>query len=194
MCEYENCIEIENRPIYFLVGENGCWLPLRHFIEPKGYVQIKWKGKLKRLHRLMYEFINDIILPSNIHVRHKVCDNPTCFNPFHLAQGTAYDNSQDKKDHGRQPMGEQIYNSKLTDAAVIEIRSSAGKTIKELADKYGVGISCIRNALKGKTWKHVGNAKKKGKKRSARMPDKPPAKRNDGYIDKELLKITKPLN
>lgn len=53
--------------------------------------------------------------------------------------------------------GERSPKAKLTEAAVIEARSrrSAGESYVSMAREYGVSRVALRNAVIGKTWKHV---------------------------------------
>jgi hypothetical protein len=54
-------------------------------------------------------------------------------------------------------VGEEQTNSKLTDEAVKEIKATYfkyGQGLK-LAKKFGVSIFTIRDAAKGRSWKHV---------------------------------------
>jgi len=53
--------------------------------------------------------------------------------------------------------GEDIANSKLTEAAVRQIRKQAdeGVAAKDLAKQYKVSRDTIYDVVKRKTWKHV---------------------------------------
>jgi hypothetical protein len=56
------------------------------------------------------------------------------------------------------PRGEEHFNSKLTDAIILEIRRSYkedGLFQREIAKKYGVSQSLIALVVKRKTWEHV---------------------------------------
>jgi hypothetical protein len=80
-----------------------------------------------------------------------LCGIDACCNPEHIVFGTSKENAMDKIKHGS-------CNNILTREDVIEIRK-AYQTNKysqdTLADKYGVSRGTIRDALVGKTWKHV---------------------------------------
>jgi hypothetical protein len=54
----------------------------------------------------------------------------------------------------RHSRGERTPNSKLTDGAVREIRTSTA-ALDELAAKFGVRASTVQKAMVGLTWKHV---------------------------------------
>ncbi len=96
-------------------------------------------------------------IPLGILVLH-TCDNRACVNPAHLFLGTHLDNSRDMVDKGRQvaprPAGESHGESKLTDSAVREIRSSP-LTGRALAAQFGVSESAVSLVRRGKSWTHV---------------------------------------
>lgn len=76
-----------------------------------------------------------------------------CVNPKHLRWATPSENSADKIEHGTVITGSRHYNSKLTEADVVVIRSLKGIVKqRELAKFYGVGITCINKILKGRSW------------------------------------------
>ena len=54
-------------------------------------------------------------------------------------------------------LGEKNHSAKLTEQKVIDIRKKykEGSTYQKLADEYGVGISCIFNAVSYITWPHL---------------------------------------
>ena len=82
-----------------------------------------------------------------------------------LRWDTHLNNEKDKARHGRNVgnrgniKGEDNGSSKLTDAAVLDIRQRyalGGARQVELAEEYGVAQTKISSALRGETWKHVG--------------------------------------
>ena len=62
-------------------SDNGCllWPGSKH---GRGYGQVKWKGKLTYVHRLVYEFLKGPI-PEGDSLDH-LCCNTACANPEHL--------------------------------------------------------------------------------------------------------------
>jgi hypothetical protein len=94
------------------------------------------------------------------HVMHR-CDNRRCFNPKHLALGSAADNFWDMVTKGRSPVvgnaGERAPNAKLSDKSVREmrIRAAGGETITSLARAFNVSDHTAGFAIRGLTWKHV---------------------------------------
>jgi len=131
----------------------GCWLWKAH-INTGGYGVFGHKGGPKTAHRVSYELhIGEI--PDGLCVLHH-CDIPNCVNPDHLFLGTQADNMADMYAKGRRPrpVGEAHPGAVLNNAKVINIRTS-NKTIKELADKYGVRLGTIYNVLSRVSWDHV---------------------------------------
>lgn len=118
--------------------------------------------------------------PGDFHILHK-CDNPPCCRPDHLFKGTQAENLADMtakgrgdfircpperrargKRHGSQthpesrPVGEKVWNSKLTVEQVLEIRALRGlRTHQSIADQYGVGRVAITDIMSGRNWKHI---------------------------------------
>lgn len=123
-------------------------------------------------HRLAWIYTNGVISDGLI-VRHKVCDNPACCNPAHLATGTHQDNSNDCTEKRRQsfgekhsqavmpnrPRGENHYASKINEDQAREIYRLYADTktpLKEICDRFGVKKAAIRRIVQGETWKHLG--------------------------------------
>lgn len=71
-----------------------------------------------------------------------------------LRWDTRKSNHADKIKHGTWQGGEANGNSKLTVAAVLDIRSSR-ESYKRLADKYGVSCTSIYRVKKRELWGHV---------------------------------------
>lgn len=109
-------------------------------------------------HRMAYELaIGEI--PPGMEICHR-CDNPRCINPEHLFAGTKRDNAADRDAKGRHFAlnGEEHPASKLTKRIVRDARwerAYRGTSFLELARKYGVSKTTMRNAVIGKTWQHV---------------------------------------
>lgn len=108
-----------------------------------------------RAHRFSYELHYGQI-PDGMEVCHK-CDNPGCVNPAHLFLGTHQQNIADKIAKGRQPNGEKLRQSKLTEDSVRLIREmrAEGMPYQEIAMQFGVHNVTILDVVRGKTWRHV---------------------------------------
>lgn len=119
-------------------------------------------------HRVSWMLCNGAI-PEGMFICHR-CDNPPCVNPAHLFLGTQADNLRDMREKGRsrgRQNGGPIRHSqghsrhrgnKLTEVQVREIRhlwGEGGITQQELANRFGVDASNIRQILTRKTWRHV---------------------------------------
>lgn len=117
------------------------------------YGRIKVNGKRVRAHRLAWEQSFGPV-PSGMYVCHH-CDNPLCCNPAHLFIGDAVANNHDKmaKGRARSALGEKQGNSKLSDAAAIEVarRARAGEPHKVLAAEYGISMPLVSVLKHGKS-------------------------------------------
>lgn len=89
------------------------------------------------------------------------CDNPPCFNPRHLSEGTNQQNQADKVSKGRQLIGVMQHSAVLSEEEVIAAR----KEYKEgnigfgkLVQKYNISRLAMRWAVEGKTWSHIPGA------------------------------------
>jgi len=91
--------------------------------------------------------------PNGQLVRH-LDGNPKNNRAENLAWGTSLDNEADKARHGRNLEGVRHHRAKLTEADVINIRSSSN-TGKKMARYYEVSESLISSVRKGKLWKHI---------------------------------------
>lgn len=99
-------------------------------------------------------------IPTGMCVLHK-CDNPACVNPVHLFLGTQADNLRDMNTKGRgNPIGGRWargsahHGSKLTESAVVEIRSSA-ESLNSCALRFGVSKKLVLLVRQRKVWVHV---------------------------------------
>jgi hypothetical protein len=52
--------------------------------------------------------------------------------------------------------GSKHFNTKLSEKQVLSIRKESGNTtIKDIANKYGIGITTTRDIITRRTWKHI---------------------------------------
>ena len=141
------------------VSEDGCW-EWRGSKYRNGYGRFSLGDKWRSAHRVAYElFVGSI--PDRLFVLHK-CDNKACVRPDHLFLGTQADNMTDMKVKGRSnggpPFGEGNGKAKLNETQVrhifLECKLRKANR-KQLADKYGVSRSAIRDIATGKSWTSV---------------------------------------
>jgi hypothetical protein len=136
--------------------EGECW-DWRAGIDAAGYgdAKVRETDRSHGAHRVAYAIFAGISIRDldRLVIRHS-CDRPSCCNPFHLSTGTHADNVIDRVRRGRSAIGIGNGNHKLTEAEVLEIRSSSHPTTY-LAAKFGVHVDTIRMAKIGKTWRHL---------------------------------------
>lgn len=120
-----------------------------------GYGYVQAGDSLKRVHRVAYERAKGPI-PKGKWVLHR-CDNPKCGNPEHLFLGGNKENVADKVAKGRHAFGEKGGRAKLTEEAVVSIRTeyAKGERQVDLAKRYGVHQTQISLIVTRKEWAHV---------------------------------------
>ncbi len=139
-------------------GPNECWEWCAS-LSNKGYGKIGRNGGGGHVpaHRVSWELSNGPI-PNVQCVLHR-CDNPPCVNPAHLFLGTKADNTADMISKGRNvpPRGEMSGRAKLTNDAVIDIRSrhANGERQVDLAHEYNLNDGTISRIISGKRWAHL---------------------------------------
>lgn len=114
------------------------------------------KHTLRSVHILVAEaFIGP--RPEGMEVRHGPkgkLDN----TPANLSYGTPLENTWDKIRDGALAQGTRLPQAKLTEDAVRECRArhaADSVSIRLLADEFGVAVTTMWYAIRGKTWKHV---------------------------------------
>jgi hypothetical protein len=138
------------------VSDSGCW----EWTRGKslcGYGRVQFNQRKWPVHRLSWTLLKAPITKGR-YILHR-CDNPLCFNPAHLFEGTQLDNMRDMMAKGRgnranSPKGEAHGGSKLTTAQVVEIRESLDIGA-DLARQFNVSPSLIGLIRNGRIWKHV---------------------------------------
>lgn len=133
------------------VPECGCQIWFGR-IDKKGYGRLSVEGKKALAHRLAWRLRHGEI-PSGIFVLHR-CDTPACINVDHLFLGNNDDNVADMVSKNRQAVGTKNGTSKLTDAAVADIRSSQASGLA-LAAKYGVSRELVYMVRSRRIWRHL---------------------------------------
>lgn len=127
-------------------GPDACWIWMG-FQKPSGYGAFQFRGKIRRTHRLAWEFTYGPILPGVLVCHH--CDNRPCCNPRHLFLGTHADNNADAVAKGR-------HASRLDWQSVRAIRlrfALGGVTHTDLARQYGVARRTISDVISHACWK-----------------------------------------
>ena len=108
----------------------------------------------KQAHRIAYELIHGLLDEDEV-VRHKVCDNPLCCNPNHLARGSQRDNIFDMLSKGRGGHGKRERLRKDEVTTIRELWSSGDYTHESLAPLFKVTRTTILKVVNRLTWKKI---------------------------------------
>lgn len=112
-----------------------------------GYGRVTYLGKRQGTHSVAYQIAIGPI-PAGHEILHR-CDNPPCFNPFHLSTGSHVDNVLDMWEKGRGW-------TKLNKHQVAEIKQSwPSLSYSDLAAKYEISTSAIHLICTGKKWNKI---------------------------------------
>lgn len=153
------------------VTENNCWEWTR--CVNGGYGRLSINGRRLLVHRYSLELHLKREIPKELEVRH-MCNNPICFNPEHLEEGTHYQNMKDMVNSNRQAKGDYLSkhlkgvkhiasngegnsNVKLTEEQVLNILAHKGLRGSQvrLSREYGVSRKQVERIQNGKSWKHL---------------------------------------
>jgi hypothetical protein len=120
-----------------------------------GRVTAWFQGRNQYAHRVAWVKAFGPLTPDQKVCHH--CDNPPCIALDHLFIGTDADNVADKVAKGRHPHGSRNYNSKITEADALTIRSmvSQGWSQAFVAMAFALDPSSVSHLIRGKTWRHT---------------------------------------
>lgn len=124
-----------------------------------GYVSLSIDGRMRK--RMVAKLVCEAFhgpAPSPRHQAAHGDGNRTRNVPSNLSWKTPKDNIADKYLHGTMPSGTKNPKAKLTDDIVADMRRkvrSGEATQQSFIDALGVSSTTVRNAIIGKTWKHV---------------------------------------
>jgi transcriptional regulator with XRE-family HTH domain len=145
----------EGRAIRFIRDHqnypHGDWCIVWPFSTTRGYGTFGYLGNHYYAHRFMCELAHGPA-PSDVHEAAHSCGDTACVNPHHLSWKTPSENGLDNRKHGTHIRSRYGSAGKLTMEQADAIRSQRDtKTLRELADEYGVSESAISNVWTGKT-------------------------------------------
>lgn len=127
-------------------------------ITKDGYGHIEIDGKVRRAHRVSWEFSYGPI-ERGLMVLHK-CDNRACVRPDHLFLGTNDDNMRDMRLKGRSApvahdyRGERNPNVRLTTEQAARVKHGNERAC-DLAREFGVPHATVHSIRRGKNWRHL---------------------------------------
>ena len=127
-------------------------------ISQKGYLQIKLKKKIKRIHRLVA--ISFLPNPDNLPEVDHIDENKKNNNVNNIEWVTPCENIRRSYRTGSRDhmIAENSPSNVLTEIQVLEIKKLLEKeefSQRKLAKKFGVHHSTIRKIINGKSWAHV---------------------------------------
>ena len=134
--------------------ESECWNWTASLRE--GYGAFRLRGKLFSAHRVAYVIKNGNPDPQLV-IAHK-CDNRKCCNPSHLEAITFAQNNRDQWRINPQILrGESKSNAVLSNDLVKQVIALRGEGfgVKLIAAKLDISFHCIRDVIRGRSWKHI---------------------------------------
>ncbi len=104
-----------------LYRDNGCWEYHGH-VNTHGYPQIHYQDKRQLVSHVVWRIMKGRKIRKGFQLNHN-CDNPRCYNPDHLYQGTQADNLRDLRERGAQTyFPRPLDQRKITEAQPIVMK------------------------------------------------------------------------
>lgn len=135
--------------IKYILNEKGCYLCTSHAKNKTGYPSKGFRGSNISLVRYLWHMKTGYMTRQNEFLLHR-CGNTDCINLEHLYIGSESEMIQTKITKGRQPR-----YSNLTDQEIMAIKRNTIHTSVELASRYKVSDSTIRNIWSEKTFSYL---------------------------------------
>lgn len=132
-----------SREVVLKKKQNGCVICTSHAPSGSGRTLIQRDGKKDYLYRVLWEEVHGTI-PYGLVIRHR-CHNHKCVNIEHLQLGTQAANLYDKATNG-------TWGKKLSWDQVENLRTTTGKTNKQLSTLFGISVSMVEKIKSGKSW------------------------------------------
>ena len=120
---------------------------------PKGHGNFGHNGKQHRAHQYMCRLVHGERPTAKHEVAHS-CGrgHDACVHPHHVSWKTRAENQAERNLH--RPKVPRLVRYKVTAEQVAEIRALRGKkTLRELADMFGISDGNVSNILAGRTWR-----------------------------------------
>ncbi len=90
---------MERISLFTVYRDNGCWEYTKG--RQEGYAQIKYQGKAQLITHIVWRIMKGRKVHKGFQLNH-TCDNPRCYNPDHIYEGTQAQNLKDWQDRGKQ--------------------------------------------------------------------------------------------
>lgn len=146
--------------------ETGCWnwtgpkmaTGYAYMVDPRVPIH-RASMPRKAVHRIICEVVYRP-MDDGEHARH-LCHNKGCVNPEHLAPGSQSENMLDsvRDGHWTFTRGTGNGRAKMTESDVVllrrEFRPNTPGEAARWSTRFGVDQSNIRDAVAGRTWRHV---------------------------------------
>lgn len=138
------------------VSHNGDDCLIWPFARSRGYGMLSdGNKKIRKAHRVLCEMVHGLP-PTPEHEAAHSCGNGHggCVNPKHLSWKTRSENQRDRRAHGTHrtcPPGASRFKLTAPDVAEIRLRQGSA-TVADLAQKFGVTRSTIRQIHLNKIW------------------------------------------
>lgn len=119
-----------------------------------GYAQMKFEGKLHRVHRLVCKEANGEAMGERAEAAHSCASGHLgCVAKNHLRWATRSENQADMVNHGNSKKGSLNHSSKITEDDVKAIRELLGRISQtKIAARFGISQSSVSLIATQKNW------------------------------------------